>query len=138
MAARAEFRFVSGHDTLALMTGRIGDWLRAQVTQGDTVGELLVALAEALNNILLHAYGGQAGKPLTVTCAVEADYVTVELLDEGPPFDPLQHQPKEMTGLQEHGMGVYLYTTLMHRVTYERTAAGCNRLVFCRRLTPPA
>ncbi len=138
MAARTEFSFVSGQDTLAVMTGRIGDWLRAQVAQDNTVGELLVALAEALNNILLHAYGGAAGRPLTVTCAVAADDVTIELLDEGPPFDPLQHRPQEMTGLQEHGMGVYLYTTLMHRVTYERTVEGRNRLILCRRLTPPA
>lgn len=138
MTAHTEFSFVSGRDTLAVMTGRIGDWLHAQVAQAETVRELLVALAEALNNILLHAYGGQAGRPLTVTCTVTTEAVTVVLLDEGPPFDPLQHRPKEMTGLQEHGMGVHLYTTLMHRVDYVRTADGRNRLSFFRRLTPPA
>ncbi len=86
---------------------------------------LELAVEEALVNVFHYAYARQPN-PGAVTCrvGVEADGLTVEIVDEGPPFDPLA-RPDPDTALaleqrQPGGLGIFMIRQLTDEVSYRR------------------
>lgn len=86
---------------------------------------LELAVEEALVNVFNYAYARQPN-PGAVTCrvGVEADGLTVEIVDEGPPFDPLA-RPDPDTALtleqrQPGGLGIFMIRQLTDEVSYRR------------------
>ena len=88
---------------------------------------LELAVEEALVNVFNYAYAGQAHAG-AVTCRVmvETDGLTAEIVDEGPPFDPLA-RPDPDTALeleqrQPGGLGIFMIRQLTDEVNYRREA----------------
>ena len=88
---------------------------------------LELAVEEALVNVFNYAYAGQAHAG-AVTCRVmvETDGLTAEIVDEGPPFDPLA-RPDPDTALeleqrQPGGLGIFMIRQLTDEVSYRREA----------------
>lgn len=86
---------------------------------------LELAVDEALVNVFHYAYASQA-HPGSVLCRVkvEANSLTVEIVDEGPPFDPLA-RPDPDTALaleqrQPGGLGIFMIRQLTDEVSYRR------------------
>ena len=42
-----------------------------------------LAVVEALNNVILHAYNNQAGNEITVQWCLEQDHIRIEIIDDG-------------------------------------------------------
>jgi len=127
--ARHTFAFVSGRESLSGMTAAIEEFCLAHGLPQEALFELSICLAEALNNILLHAYRNESGRGFSVTVALDEHAITALVTDNGPPFNPLQHQARVMDGTQEHGMGVHIYRSLMSFVDYQRLPDGTNQLI---------
>lgn len=86
---------------------------------------LELAVEEALVNVFNYAYAGW-DQPGAVTCraVVEGDGLTVEIIDEGPSFNPLA-QPDPDTALsleqrQPGGLGVFMIRRLTDEISYRR------------------
>ena len=86
---------------------------------------LELAVEEALVNVFHYAYAGQA-QPGAVLCRVrvDADGLTVEIADEGPPFDPLARpDPDTVLALEQRqpgGLGIFMIRQLTDEVGYCR------------------
>jgi len=93
-----------------------------------------VAIVEAVNNCIAHAYRGEAGHPVTLYWIPGEGFVTVEIRDRGIPMPtPL---PNPVTTAQveaESGRGWYIIREWTDEVAYER-ADGENVLTLTRRL----
>lgn len=90
------------------------------------ISRLELAVEEALVNVFNHAYDEQTRADGAVFCEVtiRADGLTVEIIDHGPPFDPLA-LPDPDTALeidqrQPGGLGILLIKTLVDEVRYRR------------------
>ena len=97
-----------------------------------------LAVAEALNNVIRHAYRGEAGHPIEVTFAQEREQLTIEVADEGIPMPEGQpvvfdFDPNDIARLPEGGMGLFLIHTVMDSVEYRRLGER-NTLAMSRRL----
>ncbi|MDQ5910209.1 MAG: serine/threonine-protein kinase RsbW [Pseudomonadota bacterium] len=86
---------------------------------------LELAVEEALVNVFNYAYAGQ-NHPGAVTCqaiVAEGD-LTVEIIDEGPPFDPLARPDPDTTleldQRQPGGLGIFMIQKLADEVGYRR------------------
>jgi len=84
-----------------------------------------LAVAEALNNVIRHAYHGESGHPIEVTFVLESAQFTIEVADEGdamPPSQPVvfDFDPADVAHLPEGGMGLYIIHSVMDRVEYRR------------------
>lgn len=92
---------------------------------------VMVAADEVLANVLDHS----GARSVNVTASARGGRVTVEVSDDGTPFDPTAAGPPDTTlGLDEReigGLGVHLVKRLMEEVVYAREA-GRNRLRFSR------
>ena len=103
------------------------------------IDELVVAVNEAVVNILRHAYRNVPGEiELSIDCSVES--IVVILLDNGPPFDPTSvRSPDTTLPLAERpfgGMGVHLMREFCDELRYRRDPAGRNELTMLKRFGP--
>ncbi|WP_372574091.1 ATP-binding protein [Ruegeria jejuensis] len=96
------------------------------------MADIRIALSEALNNIVEHAYSPRAPGRIRVCVAATPEVVEIELSDFGAPL-PLRNlsdrtlPPPEPHDLPEGGFGWHLIRTLADQIAYERRA-GCNHL----------
>ena len=101
--------------------------------------QVKLCVAEAVNNAIIHAYGRQRGHPVEVEVELAADQVVCRIADHGKPMPEgllrqkprLDYCPKDVAGLPEGGMGLYIMHQVMDRVEYE-SKNGRNVLTLTR------
>lgn len=101
--------------------------LDAHGVSAGAAGRAALVLEEALMNVAMH--GGQASAPgwaLTVELSVQvgADTVTLELRDDGRPFDPRSlpapQRPASIELAEPGGLGVHLMRRFARSLEYRR------------------
>jgi serine/threonine-protein kinase RsbW len=112
--------------TVATFAGTIGE---------SAAGALELALAEALNNIVIHAYGGRGGG-ISLCIEVRARALQCRISDAGRAFPacvlPAEKPDMDPTSqpiLREGGWGCEILRRLVQDLHYEH-AGGENRLTF--------
>jgi len=91
----------------------------------DLVMAINLVLDEVFANILDHGYGGDTGRrEIRVMLAREGGTLTIEVDDDGRPFDPRQAPPPDLSlPLEDRpvgGLGIHIVKTMMNSVEYER------------------
>ena len=92
-----------------------------------TTEEILLAVDEALTNIIRHAYQGKPGK-MTISVAATDDKFEIVLEDQGQKFDPTQVPPPELPRHKPGGLGVHFIRTIMDQMIYDDHGLAGNRL----------
>ncbi len=89
-----------------------------------TLLQIRLAVEEIFVNIISYAYHPEIGKA-EVVCEVSKDplCVTIEFMDSGKPFDPLQYEDADTSGQmfleRPGGFGIHLVKNTMDSVGYE-------------------
>ncbi|MEO7868421.1 MAG: ATP-binding protein [Candidatus Eisenbacteria bacterium] len=96
-----------------------------------------LALVEAANNSVRHAYLLEAGHPLEVTFTLFDDHFKLEVSDEGSPMPErpapvLDFDPTDIANLPTGGMGLFLIHSVMDQVEY-KSVDGRNTLAMTKR-----
>ncbi len=89
--------------------------------------EILLAVDEALTNIIRHAYQGKSGK-MAVTVGTSDDKIEIVLEDWGKKFDPTQVPSPELPRHKPGGLGVHFIRTIMDQMIYDDQDPEGNRL----------
>ena len=101
---------------------------------------LVVAVDEAISNILRHGYDDSAEPAVTIEAVADEEGVEVALVDGGRPFSPLDWPAPALEGGAAErpvgGLGIYLMRTLADRLTYRREGAS-NRLTLRKKRAAP-
>ncbi|MFK7945491.1 MAG: ATP-binding protein [Paracoccaceae bacterium] len=107
----------------------------------DTADMVRLCIAEALNNIVEHAYDGVEGKPIFADVQFAPASLEVLLIDEGKPMpegtapdgSAAEFDLDDIDNLPEGGFGWMLIRSQMDVVEYERRE-GCNVLRLAKEL----
>ena len=97
----------------------------------DFLYELVLAVEEAVTNIILHGYEGKNG---VITLLIQPNQGSVEIIlqDDAPPFDPTSvPAPRLDLHLDERplgGLGVHIMRKHSDEMSYHRTPTGLNEL----------
>jgi serine/threonine-protein kinase RsbW len=87
------------------------------------IGEIQVAVEEALVNVINYAYKDREGD-VEVTCTLDDEKFIIEIIDSGFPFDLLSLQDPDISlDVSERnigGLGIYLIKRLMDHVAHKR------------------
>ena len=100
----------------------------------EEVGKMVLAVDEALCNVIKHGYGYEPGRPIDLTFSgqVGADRVGIEILvrDYGRQVDPSTIRGRDLARVRPGGLGVHIITSLMDEVEYSQAAGGgmCLRM----------
>ncbi len=100
-----------------------------------TMHAIILATGEAVSNIIRHAHQQRPQAQMQVLCRPGADYLELQFLDEGEPFDLNAVPPLDPTELRIGGRGVYLLRTLMDELTCEPRGPRGNVLRMVKRWT---
>ena len=81
---------------------------------------IILAVDEALANIIRHAYKNDYDQEIELHCQVEADRMEIRLLDQGEPPDPARICGRPMDEVSLGGRGTHLMRAIMDEVAYDR------------------
>lgn len=141
MSRKYELKVTSEPENLARIAEFITDSARTLGLGEDEVFAVEMAVDEACANVIEHAYGGEPGGSIEITCALEADRFEVTIHDYGEAFDPEKVPcPDTCCSLEERevgGLGVYFMKTLMDEVRFEFDSSKGNTLTMTKVMARP-
>ena len=126
-----------GLGDLSLIRAYVRETAVSQPATTTAIDELILAVNEAIENIIRHGYQDNPGD-ITIYVTNHNDSVQVKLLDNSLNFDPTTNSSPDMTlPLAERpigGMGVHMMRVFCDEVTYRRTDHGENELTLLKRI----
>ena len=101
----------------------------------ETALEVRLVAEEMLTNFIKYAQTASEGRLVELRLAVSSEAVRMEFRDAGPPFNPLDIPPPDLTSPPEErgigGLGVHLVRSLVDEATYTREGSA-NVLVLIK------
>ncbi len=136
MSKKVSVRIVPVAQGLRRLAGLVEDLGQQEQWSTELVFQIQLALDEIGDNIVEH---GQTADihTMDVTLISDQEVITVEIADDGRPFDPLTEAPppdltSDLENRQPGGLGLHLVRTLMDDMHYRRDQ-GRNILTLTKR-----
>ena len=108
---------------------------QARALDSDTVGDLKLALTEAVSNSVRHAYGTPGEGQVDIRYELGPDRICVDVIDDGAGFDPEEAPSFDGDELSEGGLGIAIIRTVADDVEIEsRPGVRGSRLRFVKKL----
>jgi anti-sigma regulatory factor (Ser/Thr protein kinase) len=128
-------RFVIASDTryLPVVRGTIGALTAAIGWDESECRAIVLAMDEAVANVIRHAYHGRKDGVIELECRENADGLEVTMLDRGDAPDKSKMCVREVGSDRLGGLGTHIIRDVMDSVTYRQTGSG-NRFVATKRL----
>ena len=100
-----------------------------------TKDDVILALAEAAQNIVKHAYNGNASKDIMrVDIAYENNILTFDLYDKGKPVIPSNIKPRNLDDVKAGGLGTFFIGQIMDEVSFKTSKYDwINHLVLIKK-----
>ena len=138
VSADLHLKLAADPDRLADVAAAVEELGEREGWSPDFLFRMNLVLEEMTLNVMTHGRDAGASE-LEVVVACEADGVTIQIVDDGPRFDPLQDAPlpdpeAPIEDRPVGGLGVHLVRTMMDEITY-RYEDGRNRLRMRARTT---
>ncbi|MDA8017815.1 MAG: ATP-binding protein [Thermoanaerobaculia bacterium] len=117
--------FESSLDILSVLRPAVGSIVEALELDEQAIFAAQLCVVEAVTNCVVHAYRGEAGRPIDVTIDKSVDLLVIEIRDQAPPAPKDWIQPPapatgEPEPLSEGGRGIPLLHSLMDEVSVRR------------------
>ena len=134
---RHEMRIGCDMGELARIRTEVADAIRIGGFPETFTNRILIAVDEAVTNIIEHGYEDPAEGQIEIVCEVEPETFTISIIDQGESFDP-----RSMTDIdiQRHvaqgkagGLGIFLIRKIMDVVDYHHETGRHNRLTRVKR-----
>jgi anti-sigma regulatory factor (Ser/Thr protein kinase) len=138
--AHAELDISSEPSQLSGVRAFVGAFCRdAHIFDEDGIGELVLAVNEAVANIIRHAHRSRSELPIHIRVDSGAEEVTLRFIYGGDEFNPADTPPPAFDGSREGGFGLYMIARSVDRVLYSRDDVGrnCMCLIKSRPHTAP-
>jgi len=121
---------------------KMSEWLDAAIREMGMTEELVfrfdLCANEAVTNIISYAYPENSLHEITLELSLDGESLSLEIVDDGGPFDPLKHpphkQPANISEAEIGGLGIDLIRKFMDECRYSRHE-GKNSLKMLARLS---
>jgi anti-sigma regulatory factor (Ser/Thr protein kinase) len=106
------------------------DWAAGEAGFAQTAREnLVLAVDEACQNVIRHAYGGDSDAHLRVRAELGGDALVFRVIDGAPPVDPARIRSRPPGEPGAGGHGVRLMRELLDEVVYEEAGSGIGNVL---------
>ena len=119
----------------------VREWVGALGWNDVRVADVVLAVDEALTNVMRHGYDNRTDQPIqlilrTITDPARGDAVEIEIRDWGRQVPLDQIRGRDLDDLRPGGLGVHIIRNLMDYADYSHAAGGGMRLLM-RKYNPP-
>lgn len=137
MSAKASIKIETRHDELDRVSAAVEELAEREDWPPEMVYRVTLVIEELVVNIINHGHDGGV-HDIEIAMASEPDALTVEIIDDGRPFDPLSDAPEpDLDSLLEDrpvgGLGIHLVRTMMDEVHYRREQDRNHTTLIARR-----
>lgn len=98
----------------------------------DLAHRILLAVTEAVTNVIRHAYGGATGERIDVELSAVPDRFELRIVDYGRFVDPQTIESRPLGEVRPGGLGVHLIKCTMDEVSYTKNAHGGTTLTLVK------
>jgi anti-sigma regulatory factor (Ser/Thr protein kinase) len=81
-------------------------------------GQMVLAVDEAVTNVIRHTYDGQPGHRIELSAALEDGMLIFRIRDFGPPLDLAKLQGRALEDVKPGGLGIPLLKMIFQKVNY--------------------
>ena len=125
----------SDPENLRLVRRKTSEVLSEVGFDEDQRARLVLAVDEAVANVIRHAYAGCCDGRVELSFWLDADAVRIELRDYADPVDPNRIKPRDLSECRPGGLGVNLIDSVMDAWCFRHPADGPgNQLTMVKRL----
>ena len=127
-------------DEIERIHAAVGILAEAEGWEPDLLFQIKLVLEEIGTNIVKFGYEHEEKKDIRITLTSESHALTMEIMDDGKPYDPFAEAPPPDldSSVEERpigGLGVYLVKKLMDESHYRRED-GMNKVTLIKHRTP--
>ena len=96
--------------------------------------DLVLALAEAAQNIVKHGYNNQPTEDeMKIIIKFDNNVLSIELMDKGKPVVPSNIKPRDLDDIKSGGLGTFFIGQIMDEVVFKTTKINwVNRLILTK------
>jgi sigma-B regulation protein RsbU (phosphoserine phosphatase) len=123
-----ELTFPARADRLKLARSAVGEAARMCGCSEAVVQDVVLAVDEACQNVIRHAYAGTVGD-IVVEARREDGRIAILVRDFAQPIDPDKVKPRDLDDLRPGGLGTYLIQALMDEVDFGTPPQGGGNLL---------
>jgi anti-sigma regulatory factor (Ser/Thr protein kinase) len=124
-----ELQLTSDPKGLSPVRAEVRTWLEGHGWEEARIGELVLALDEALTNVIRHGYGGAKDGRILVTLMVTVEGgagsgVEIRVRDFGRQVDPTKICGRDLDDIRPGGLGVHIMRAMMSSIEYRCMEGG--------------
>jgi len=99
-----------------------------------TKDDVVLAIAEAAQNIVKHAYSGEpTGDTMRVEISFKDNQLKIDLYDKGKPAIPQNIKPRQIDDIKPGGLGTFFIGQIMDEVIFKTSASDwVNHLILTK------
>jgi len=124
---RFELRMASDPRLLSVVRTTVSEFAAVWGFEDDQGPCIALAVAEAMSNVIRHAYKNRFDREIELSCQAHADCLEFTFFDRGEPADLTKICAQSLDESALGGRGTHLIRQIMDEVCYERVSGG-NRL----------
>ena len=94
-----------------------------------STADIVLAIDEACQNIIRHAYRGDSDNVIELEVEHRGDRLVFSLIDHAPTIDPSKVKPRDLDDIRPGGLGTYFIRRVMDEVEFLRPASGRGNLL---------
>jgi len=103
--------------------------LRESGLAGEALHDVVLALDEACQNVIRHAYGGEDRGDIVIDIQREGEGLLFLVRDFAPRIDPSRVRPRRLDDVRPGGLGTHFIRETMDEVVYQPLSEGDGNLL---------
>jgi len=124
-----DHRIAARADQLAELRAVLRDCLESAGCSPGSNSDIVLAIDEACQNVIRHAYKGECDAPIDLSVEREGPDLVFRLFDEAPLVDPDQIRSRPLDAVRPGGLGVHFIRNVMDETDYLRSPRGQGNLL---------
>ena len=124
-----ELRFPASPDRMAMVRPSVRSAARYCGFDETATHDIVLAVGEACQNVILHAYAGQDTGDIVLDILRRADGIVLRVTDFAPSIDTADVQPRDLDDVRPGGLGTHFIRELMDSADFLPGPGGVGNIL---------
>jgi len=124
-----EFSIPARSDQMGKMRAAVRECVVTSGCSETPTADIVLAIDEACQNIIRHAYKGDPDGVIELTISREGESLIFDLMDRAPEIDPSKVKPRDLDDVRPGGLGTHFIQKLMDQADFLPRPGGTGNLL---------